>query len=178
MADLARTALRADAVVVFIVDRPGGVMRRHTGELEAHETAGGGGGGGGGGGERGTSVPLDRGLAAVVARTGVTVRTDDIRTAGGFDEQIDYMDMFNLVVNGTKGGRGGGGGGGGEGGNPLACIAVPIRAATSPDVVAVLVAVGSPPGSVGAGSSDAEEGGLGRHCPPRHRLALEPSLLT
>ena len=122
--------------------------------------------------------------AEVVARTGVTVRTDDIRTAGGFDEQIDYMDMFNLAVNGTKGGRGGGGGsggGGGDGGNPLACIAVPIRAATSPDVVAVLVAVGSPPGSVGAGSADAEEGSSsadapevrpGRCYPPRHRHAF------
>ena len=84
---------------------------------------------------------------------------DTTLARGGYDPDVDEV---ALLGEGAGGGRNGGVVSK-DGGNPLAVIGVPIRAAggSSPDIVAVLVAVGSPPGSIGAGNTGASAFGSG-----------------
>lgn len=144
VAALARRCIRADTVDVYVADHAAGVLRRYVSDDPKDDDQPDG----------PITLPIDSGLAGLVARTGVALRADDARTAGGYAAEVDEIGLFNRgwpVV-----GAGAGGHVSRHGGNPLAVLAVPVRGgdtsvAGASDVVAVLVAVGSPPGSVGAG---------------------------
>jgi hypothetical protein len=194
LSELAQQALRAHTVDVYVVDPTKGTVRRCRKDADADvkvdapagspggsdgksRCGGKGQGEGEGGGESDSGTgsdsdtdcgdkesPSDRGLAAMVARTGITVRSDDIRSTGGYDSEVDCVRDEREDAAGART-WGGGGGWGGAGGqcecNPLAVLAVPIRrgGGSSSDVVAVLVAVGSPTGSVGVGNGAAASDG-------------------